>query len=229
MKAFFTTKHVGARAADIAKYAEIRKGDIHLPLQRHTARIAVLRADMTRKSADAIITNRTNVLLGVRVSDCVPILLFDVRTRACGAVHAGWRGTAKGILKRSIHTMVSNCRSSVRDIRVAIGPAIRWCCYQVQKEVFEAVKAATGCGEFSHYREGEICLDLPTANVIQARAIGVSASAIWMSGECTYCNPLRFYSYRYSGRLAGSQGGFIGVMTRRGRLQFDHEEQEGTC
>lgn len=215
VKAFFTTKHVGAAAEDIARYAGVRVRDIYVPLQKHTAAVSVLRAEIPRAAADAVVTGRPNVLLGVRVSDCVPVLLYDVRSRACGAVHAGWRGTAQGILMKSVEAMVRTFRSSPRDIRIAIGPAIRWCCYHVQEDVLRAVESATGAGEYSLNKEGKICLDLPTANLLQARAAGIPGSAIWMSQECTYCNPLRFYSYRYVGRVAGSQGGFIGVITDR--------------
>lgn len=212
VRAFFTTKHVGAGTASISRYAGVLERDIHLPLQRHTASVSILRGDMIRREADAIVTRRRNVLVGVRVSDCVPILLYDARTRACGAVHAGWRGTAAGIVARSIEAMVRNFSSSPLDIRIAIGPAIRWCCYHVREDVLGAVQAATGSGEYSLWREGKICLDLPTANMLQASAAGIPRSAIWMSQECTFCNPLRFYSYRYQGRVAGSQGGFIGVL-----------------
>lgn len=211
VKAFFTTKHVGTDLAEIARYINSPVKKIHMPVQRHTSRVHFLRKNDQVKVADAVVTKERNVLLGVKVADCVPVLLYDRSSEACGAVHAGWRGTADGILARTLELMYDRCCSKPEDIVISIGPSIRWCCYSVGPEVLQAVAQATGPGEYSIRKDDQLCLDLPSANRVQAIRAGVPESNIWLSDECTYCYHERFFSYRFSKRVFGNQAGFIGV------------------
>jgi len=211
VKAFFTGKSVGADIGKISNLFSISEKDIYLPVQKHTDQILVLQSDLTPLTADAVVTRRKGILLGVRVADCVPILLYDRRIQAVGAVHAGWRGTASEIIKKTVRTMVEFFGSAPEDIMVAIGPSIRWQCYDVGVEVKEAVSEATGEGVYCVSRSGKYFIDLSSANRIQALSSGIPAENIWISGECTRCNPNAFYSYRYSRKYLGGQGGFIGV------------------
>jgi hypothetical protein len=159
-----------------------------------------------------VITDRKGVVIGVQGADCVPILLHDRRTGATGAVHSGWRGTAAEILKKTIGAMGGRFSSSPSDITIAIGPAIRWCCYGVGYEVIEAVKKATGAGDYFMMKGEKYCLDLPMANRYQAVAAGVLPENIWMSEDCTFCLPEKYYSYRFAKGPTGRQGGFIVVV-----------------
>jgi len=213
LKAFFTTKHVGTDPSVIARHVNFPVERIYFPIQRHTSRVQILRKNDPLKTADAIVTREKNILLGVKVADCVPVLLYDRSSDACGAVHAGWRGTADNILTRTIELMCSRHYSKPEDLLISIGPSIRWCCYAVGQEVLQAVTQATGPGEYSIRRYDHLCLDLPTANRVQAMRTGVPGSNIWMSNECTYCYHERFFSYRFSKRVFGNQGGFIGLST----------------
>jgi YfiH family protein len=211
VKAFFTRKLLGANIGKISNLLSISMQDIYLPVQKHTDRVLVLQSDLAPVTADAVVTQRKGILLGVRVADCVPILLYDRRKSAVGAVHAGWRGTASQIVKKSVRTMVELFDSAPEDIVVAIGPSIRWQCYDVGVEVKEAVCKATGEGKYCMSREGKCFVDLSSANRVQVLSAGIPAENIWSSGECTRCNPDAFYSYRYNRECAGGQGGFIGV------------------
>jgi copper oxidase (laccase) domain-containing protein len=107
--------------------------------------------------------------------------------------------------------MAQRHRSLPGDILIAIGPAIRWCCYKVGGEVLEAVAKETGKGRYHLERDGTLCLDLPSANWQQAVSVKIPGENIWLSEECTYCYPDKFYSYRYSKGPTGRQGGFIGM------------------
>ena len=215
IKAFFTTRDFSANNEKItdalAQELNISVQNIYLPLQRHTDNVHIFNGDMKPTVADAVITDKKDVLIGVIVADCVPILLFDPSQEIIAAVHAGWKGTADGILKKTIDRMGSDfgCRSE--DILVAIGPSIRQCSYEVGADVKEAVEKATGEGNYFRNKSNKYQIDLSTANRIQAISSGVPDSNIWQSEECTYCNPLRYHSYRYSGGSAGRQGGFIGM------------------
>jgi len=210
--AFFTTNSLkNDLTGGIAKLTSIPEKNIYLPIQRHTNKIHALESDFKPVVADAVITRRKAVLIGVQVADCVPILLYDSRKSAIGAVHAGWRGTAKEILKNAINTMQERFNSAVKDILIALGPGIRQCCYSVGEEVKNAIYKATGEGNYYHQQDGKHFIDISYANKIQALSVGVPEENIWQSDECTFCNPQKFYSYRYTKDSAGRQGGFIGM------------------
>lgn len=211
INAFFTTKSLNGNLKEIAKNADISEKQIYIPIQKHTDKVIILDNDLSPRIGDAVITKEKGILIGVQVADCVPVILCDKRKYIIGTVHAGWRGTADGILKKTINAMTERFQSMPEDIVVAIGPSIRWCCYHVGYDVLESVFRTTGIGEY-HMQKGETyCLDLATANKYQAISMGISQKNIWMSDECTFCYPERFYSYRYAKGPTGRQGGFIGI------------------
>ena len=210
--AFFTGKSPGADPEGISRAASIDNQKIYLPTQKHTDKVLVLDSDLSPRIADAVITSNKGILLGIQVADCVPVLLYDVKRNVIGVVHAGWRGTAASILKKTIETMRERFSSFPIDIKIAIGPSIRWCCYHVGYDVLESVEKATGIGEYHINRGGAYCLDLASANKYQAVSAGVPKENIWVSDECTYCHPDKFYSYRFAKGTTGRQGGFIGII-----------------
>lgn len=212
IKAFFTGKNPGAEIDAISEVASVPKENIYMPLQKHTDKILVLDSDFEPKIADAVITNEKGIMIGVQVADCVPLLLCDMKRHIIGAVHAGWRGTAEGILKKAIKALTERFHSAPSDIVVAVGPSIRWCCYEVGYDVIESVKKATGDGDYFMTKGGKYCLDLQSANKHQAISIGILEKNIWLSEECTYCLPDQYYSYRYAKGPTGRQGGFIGIV-----------------
>lgn len=211
-KAFFTTKVSGCDKDAVSKIAGIALDNIYLPIQKHTDKVLIVDYDLEPKIADAVITNRKDILIGVQVADCVPILLHDMQKNVVAAVHAGWRGTAAEILKKTIKAMTDRFYTIPSDIVIAIGPGIRWCCYGVGYEVIEAVTRVTGSGDYVIKRGEKYCLDLPTANKYQALDSGVKPEHIWMSDECTFCLPEKYYSYRYAKGTTGRQCGFIGIV-----------------
>ncbi len=210
--AFFTTKTLHGGLETISKMLGIPSSQIYLPIQKHTDKIVLVDYDLGPRIGDAVITNRRGILIGVQVADCVPILLYDRRTGVIGAVHAGWRGTAEAILKKTINRMVERFSSVPADILIALGPGIRWCCYAVGPEVLEAVKKATGTGDYITKKGEKYCLDLPAANRYQAISSGVLGEHIGISEECTFCIPERYYSYRYAKGPTGRQYGLIGFL-----------------
>lgn len=206
--AFFTGKTPGADKNGISVVSSFPEDKIYFPVQKHTSDVIEFNGNASPAVADAVITRVPGVLVGVQVADCVPILLYGRDSGAVAAVHAGWRGTASGIIKECLRRMGENLES----VLVAIGPSVRWCCYEVGEDVLKAVSEQTGPGDYHTKREGRLCLDLPSANKHQAMTLGVPEGNIWMSDECTYCLPERYYSYRRLGASAGRQGGFIGII-----------------
>lgn len=211
VRAFFTTKVFGRDLKALAAAVDLRTGSLYLPVQKHTDRVFVIEGEPEPTVADAVITRIQGLFVGVQVADCVPILLFDRRSRAVAAVHAGWRGTASGILKKTIVRMTDRFGTAPADLTLALGPSIRGCCYQVGHEVVDAVQKATGPGDYLTLRSGSHYLDLAAANILQARSAGLIPDNIWLSQECTHCLPEKYYSYRFTKGVAGRQYGFIGI------------------
>ncbi len=214
VRAFFTTRKFSDNAdfvSALMKHCDLSKDSIYLPVQKHTSRIHVLDRDSGPVVADAVITRRKNILIGIVVADCVPILLYDRKNEAIGAVHAGWRGTAQQIMKETVHAMCSHFDSKPRDILVSIGPSIRQCCYEVGEDVQSKILEATGEGGYYSTENSRYRIDLASANKNQACETGISESNIWQSEDCTFCNPRRYYSYRYEKGIRGRQGGVIGM------------------
>lgn len=102
---------------------------------------AIWRDPAPGTAGDGQITTRRGKLLAVRTADCCPILLVDLRRRALAAVHAGWRGTLARIAEKAVGEMRAGFGTRPEDVRAAIGPSMRGCCYEVGEEVREAFRA----------------------------------------------------------------------------------------
>ena len=166
--------------------------------------------------ADAVFTTLPEVPVGVYVADCVPILVADERTGACAAVHAGWRGTVAGVLAAAVARLVADAGARAADLRVAIGPSIGPCCFEVGPEVVAAVEAAFPAARAAGAileRSPRPHVDLPRLNRMAAEGAGVSPDAIDVAGLCTSCDRGRFYSYR---RDHGRTGQLAAFVVRRG-------------
>jgi YfiH family protein len=148
---------------------------------------------------DALLTSAPGVIVSVRTADCFPILLADPVHRAVAAVHAGWRGTASGIVEEALRRMCDEFGTTPVDISAAIGPGIGACCYQVGEEV------ARRFGKQSPGR-----LDLAAENLRQLTQAGVPRAHIDVIGACTFCDA-RFHSWRRDGECAGRMISYIGI------------------
>ncbi|MBZ5673962.1 MAG: peptidoglycan editing factor PgeF [Acidobacteriia bacterium] len=149
---------------------------------------------------DALLTRTPGIAVSVRTADCFPILLVDRDTRAVAAVHAGWRGTAAGILATTLARMRSEFGTEPGNVLAAIGPGIGQCCYEVGLEVAR---------QFGMAQAGK--LDLAVENRDQLVAAGVQPTGIELVGGCTFCHPAQFYSWRRDRDRAGRMVSFIRV------------------
>ena len=152
---------------------------------------------------DALITCRAGVALVVRTADCLPIFVADAKRGVIGIAHAGWRGLAAQLPMRMMATLrhVFQCRADELD--VAIGPAIRSCCYEVGPEF------AGRFGAFVTQDAGRRTCDLIGVAVDQLRRCGVRAQRILDSGICTSCDAERWFSLRREGAATGRLTSFI--------------------
>jgi polyphenol oxidase len=176
--------------------------------QVHSSRVVEIHDHVAGLQADALVSDISGATVGVRTADCVPILLADPRQRVVAAVHAGWRGTASGIVLEAIRAMTEAHGACVGDIRIAIGPSIGACCYEVGDEVAAGFRAIL---PESASRNGKTMLDLREANRRLAVSAGVPAQQIDVASLCTRCNPELFHSFRRDKDACGRLLSFIGV------------------
>lgn len=158
---------------------------------------------------DALVTNTPGVTLAVFTADCTPVLFYDSQTGAVGAAHAGWRGTAAGIAAKTVDAMVASFGCRRENIRAAIGPNIGTCCFETDRDVPDAMRAALGSAAdpFIHPKGSKYHVDLKGINALWLRRSGVTN--IEISTDCTACSHDRFWSHRITGGQRGSQAGVI--------------------
>jgi YfiH family protein len=176
--------------------------------QIHSAKVidAAGRRGDRIEEGDALISDTPGLAIGVRTADCVPVLLADVRLRTIAAIHAGWRGTAAQIVLSSVRQMSKVFGTRAEDLVSAIGPCIGPCCYEVGPEV--AHQFVTWYPELER-TVSPVRLNLPGANAKQLSNAGVTD--IFVSGECTFCSPGRYHSYRRDKDAAGRLLSFAGL------------------
>jgi YfiH family protein len=179
--------------------------------QVHGSDVAVARQDRTgewvRPRADVIVSDDPASAIGVRVADCVPVLLADRRTGAVGAAHAGWRGTVEDAAGAAVRAMSHTFGSDPRDLVAAIGPCLGPCCGEVGDEVVEAFRSAGHAGAldgwFARGPSGRPHVDLWTANFDQLVAAGVQRNDVHVARLCTKTHRSLFHSYRADKENAG--------------------------
>jgi polyphenol oxidase len=198
-----------------------------VPNQPHSNDILFTRETISKKAdleVDGITTDADLLPLLLFTADCVPILIFDPVKPVVSIVHAGWRGTASGIVRQALKVMNEHCGSMSTELVAAIGPAIGSCCYPVNNEVVVQLMASLGhtlppdlsaekmmekikqanLDQLFDLKNGQICPDLKAINALQLLQSGVAE--IDVTSLCTACNPELFYSFRQSGGKTGRQG-----------------------
>jgi hypothetical protein len=144
---------------------------------------------------DAIITNKSNIGLGVFTADCVPVILIDKEQHAVAAIHSGWKGTINEITFKTIKKMADTYGSSPKNLEVFIGPHIKSCCYKVGHELIEMF-GQKGYDLKEVVEEDRLSLE--DCIILQCKKAGILQDKIKNVNCCTMCGTDRhkFYSYR---------------------------------
>ncbi|HEY0711448.1 MAG TPA: peptidoglycan editing factor PgeF, partial [Polyangia bacterium] len=195
-----------------------------LARQVHGAVVARATAETApdeQPEADAIITGVAGAAVGVFTADCVPLLIADPASGAVAAVHAGWRGVIAGVAPAAVAALAADFGSEPAEMRLALGPAIGVCCFEVGDEV-AAIFSQTFLSAGDLIRQGgrgRPHVDLRRALFLQLKAAGVRAEHLDLGGDCTMCDPKRFYSYRRDNTQTGQHLSLIVARPPRDRIR----------
>lgn len=203
----------GGRLDQLVMAEQIHGGQVDLVGLLDRGRGAEGRQDAVEGS-DGLLTQDSDVVLGMGFADCVPIFLADERANWAGLLHAGWRGTVAGIGPRAVQRLES-LSVPPESLWVALGPSIGRCCYEVDRRVYDQVSLVIGEEPMTPAGVGHWMLDLALANRRALERAGVPAHHIADPPYCTSCEPDLFFSYRRDHGVTGRMGGYICLKGRR--------------
>jgi polyphenol oxidase len=185
----------------VAEILDVKPGNLLSLHQKHSADAVIVDkpwADGKGPEADAMVTAKLGLALGVLTADCAPVLFCDGAARVIGAAHAGWRGALAGIVEATVDAM-TKLGAKPERIRAAIGPAISQKAYEVgvdYKEQFLAKEPQSESFFIIDEGSGEPHFDL--SGYVAERLARAGVGAIEDLALCTYCDETRLFSYRRS-------------------------------
>jgi YfiH family protein len=210
---------------DVASALGVKPEQLVRVSQVHGAGVSIARQPGDSGDADIVLSDDSGLAVGIRVADCVPLLIADRRTGAVAAAHAGWRGLASRVPGVTVRAMHREYGCDASDLVAAIGPAIGSCCYEVGPSVFDRFSDAGFDAEdldrwFSPTPQASAANpSLPTLDPggrpgrwffdgwasarDQLLAAGLASSQVFSSDLCTASHPAVFCSYRRDGKGAG--------------------------
>ena len=166
----------------------------------------VVRADLASclPQGDACIAGRRGAVCVVMTADCLPVLLCDTQGSVVGAVHAGWKGLAAGVIEAAVQAM----EVAPQNLMAWLGPAIARDSYEVGEEVRAAfiTRQPQSAQAFIPGLKGKWFADLYMLARLRLDSLGITA--IYGGDYCTYEERERFYSHRRDG-ATGRMGTFI--------------------
>jgi polyphenol oxidase len=182
--------------------------------QVHSARCVLLDASSGDEQADAAVSLRSDLTLGVQAADCLPVLFSAVdaqgRAQAVAGAHAGWRGLAAGVLENTVALLRQQAPGL--DLRAWLGPCIGPHAFEVGEEVMQALGGVgpliratprpDGSPRWHADLQGLALQRLALSGVVQVRR----------HAACTVSEPLRFFSFRRDGARSGRMAAFIRLL-----------------
>ncbi len=206
-------RHVGDDEPDVERNRELVAEEIGVPLvfveQVHSATVHVLPAtgQVPVVTADAMVTDRSDLALAIMVADCLPVLLSEASAGLIAVAHAGRAGLLGGVLENTVRAMVE-LGARPADLTASIGPSICGACYEVPETMREEA-AALLPATWARTRRGTPALDLRAGAVGVLEAAGIARASIDTDHPCTFEDE-NCFSYRRQGRT----GRFAGVIRR---------------
>jgi YfiH family protein len=172
---------------------------------------AQLPASQAVQGFDAIISNQPNLLIGVTIADCCPVLIYDTSNQAFAAIHAGWRGTVAQIVKHTLDHMQTTFGTQASNCFAFVGTCISQSFYEVDEQVAQHFNPA-------HKTEGKAFdkwhVDLRASNRHQLIEWGLPHYQVEVSPFCTWANNEDYFSHR---REKGTTGRMLAVIGMFGK------------
>jgi YfiH family protein len=163
------------------------------------------------REGDSLWTTTPGTGVGIRTADCVPVLLAHPSLHVCAAIHAGWRGMTAGVIGEAVRRIAAAFGpEAVAGLVAAAGPSAKGCCYEVDEDVAEPLRACPG-GDLrlsKGKKAGKWNADLQLLAVDALLAACLPPRNVEAVGPCTVCSP-RFHSFRREKSLTGRQRSFI--------------------
>jgi len=207
---------VAANRTGVAAALGYDAADLVILRQTHSAIVHVVTGHAPADAvieADAMVTDRPGLLLGILTADCTPILLADAEAGIIGAVHAGWRGAVDGVIGNAVAAMLALGAHTDRVVAV-IGPTISGPNYEVGPQFAAELLAIhpQASNRISLPPGGVEHFDLP--GFVADRLTTTGIGAVDRVGACTYAHPERYFSHRHAthqGIRTGRQVAVIGL------------------
>lgn len=216
-------EHIQRNRAALCNLLGITDDRLIMPHQVHNTRIAIINdsflhlppAERQEKleGVDALMTNLPGVCIGVSTADCIPVLLYDAGHQAICAIHAGWRGTVKRIVEKSLTTLTATYGTRPEDVYAQICPGISLDSFEVGNEVFEAfqqegfpmeaISKKYPANDIFDNNTSKWHINLPECNLLQLLSCGVPKTHINVSPICTFQRHDLFFSARRLGISSG--------------------------
>lgn len=199
----------------LAKEFKFDVKDICRPKQTHTDRVEKLEEGDQGiylekfDNVDGFVTNKKNKVLMLSFADCTPLLFYDPIKNIIANTHSGWKGTLQEIGVKTVEKMVSEYDCKPEDIICCIGPHIKKCHFEVDKDVrdlfYNKFKDLEGIEEIIRYNEENNKYYINTAEINKQilLKIGLKGKNIIDSNICTVCNSDICHSYRVEKDLSG--------------------------
>lgn len=158
---------------------------------------------------DALMTDKKGILLSITIADCTPVLIYDSANDAIAAVHAGWKGTVKKLVRKTLGQMAEHFGTRGEDCHAYIGTCIDECSFEVDVDVADAFDAS-----FKRWDEkrSKFFINLKQANREQLLDFGLPAAQVEVSPFSTCLDNERFFSYRKENGKTGRMLAVIGLI-----------------
>ncbi len=212
-----------APKAQVYRVQQVHSADVLTPTEiEQAAERSQLSGSSDFPAADGVITEQSQQAVWACSADCTPTLIADIETGQVAAVHAGWRGTAQKILPATVSRLQAQ-GSQLKNLRVALGPAIDGSVYQVGHDVAAEVGLTIAPMPAAAFTRAEaaqtsdlidrllalenspllsdpdlsrVRLDVRRINQMQLEQMGLHPEQIAIAPHCTYQEPEHFFSYR---------------------------------
>jgi polyphenol oxidase len=174
--------------------------------QVHGDTIQYIDKDGYAGESDAMITDKPGIGLVISAADCTSLYIYDYAKHIIAGVHAGWRGTQKNIVEKTLTRLSDEYGCSPSTMAVYIAPSISCAVYEVDSEV-----ASLFPGKYLQPKGSKYLLDVSGKNYDEIKEFGVPPENIQYSTLCTFIMKDIFHSYRRDGLVSGRSLGVIAI------------------